>query len=129
MTVIRKIWGNCYKILRLDNAEIDLLYLEKDSVCSKHYHNEKRNLFLLISGKVNIVTDLGTKELVINEPFEVDTNCTHRFDALEDSILLEIAYVENGKIDKDDIVREIQGGKFIEGKFYTLDELKEKNWL
>jgi len=129
MSVIRKVWGNCHKISRLDNTEIDLLYLEKNSACSVHHHKEKINRFILISGRVTINSDLGAYTLQLNEPFDVDPNIKHQFVAFEDSVMIEIAYVKDGKIDNKDIVRDVQGGKFIDGEFKTLDELRDNNWL
>ena len=128
MSSIRKIWGTRNRLLLTKQAEIDLLYLEKNSACSVHNHKKKINRFVLIKGKVIVKTDLGKKELIINEPFDVEPSLTHQFIALKDSILIELAFVKKGKIDEKDITRILQGGKFVNGEFYTLDELKEKNW-
>lgn len=126
---VKKVWGEILKVLRLPNAEIDLLYLERDTACSIHKHSSKFNLFLLLQGDISVKTDLGTKELRINEPFVVEPNLTHQFIVHSDSTMLEIAYVNEGTIEAQDIVRKVQGGKFINGKFYTLDQLKDNNWL
>jgi len=128
MSLIKKIWGTRLRLLKTKQTEIDLLYLEKDSACSIHSHKKKINRFVLIKGKVKIKSDLGTKQLNINEPFDVEPPVVHQFIIEEDSIMIELAFVKNGNIDSNDIDRKIQGGKFIKGKFYTLEELMNKNW-
>lgn len=124
----RKVWGIKHRILDLHNLEADLLYLEKDTACSIHYHKKKINRFILLKGAVSVNTDLGIIFLEPNLPFDADPNLTHQFQAHEDSILIELAYVKDGDIEENDIVRQKQGGKYINGNFYTLEQLKEINW-
>ena len=129
MNITRKIWGTKHRLLETSKTEIDLLYLEKQSACSIHYHKNKINRFVLLKGKVGIKSDLGETMLQINQPFDVEPPLTHQFVIYEDSIMIEIAFVKSGKINDKDIFRKLQGGKFIKGNFYTLEQLKEKNWL
>ena len=129
MNITRKIWGTKHRILETLRTEIDLLYLEKDSACSIHRHKNKINRFILLKGSVTIKSDLGETKLQINQPFDIEPPLTHQFIIKDDSTMIEIAFVKNGKISDKDIDRDIQGGKFINNKFYTLDELKQKNWL
>lgn len=128
MSVSRKIWGIKHRLFQNNQIEFDLLYLEKDSACSVHYHDKKINRFILIKGSVTVKTDLGEKQLVINEAFDVEPPLKHQFIIYEASVLLEMAFVKSGKIAESDIVRKIQGGKFIKGKFFKLDELKKDKW-
>jgi len=129
MSLIKKIWGIRNRLLVLDKCEIDLLYLDKNTTCSIHSHNKKINRFVLLEGKVSIRSELGVYDLIINEPFDVEPPIIHEFVAWEDSSMIELAFVNNGQIDPNDIKRIVQGGKIIDNKFYTLDELKKKNWL
>lgn len=125
---IRKIWGTRSRILLTDQTEIDLLDLEPNSACSVHNHEHKYNRFLLLSGDVRIRTDLGETKLKIGEPFDVEPEIFHQFIVKKKSKMIELAFVKKGKIDLRDIYRVQQGGKFVDGKFYTLDELKHTNW-
>lgn len=129
MSITKKIWGIKNELLKTDQTEIDLLYLERNSACSIHHHKNKLNRFIMISGSVSIRTDLGTYNLVINEPFDVIPPMKHQFIVHEESIMIETAFVKTGKIDANDIERSVQGGLYIDGIFLTLDELKENNWL
>jgi len=128
MSKSKKIWGELNNIFLHQQVKVDVLYLERNTGCSIHFHKRKINRFCLLKGKIEIVTDLGKKVLKKNEIFDVYPETTHQFIALQDSILIEIAFVDNGILQEKDIVRKVQGGKFIKGKFYTLDELKDKNW-
>jgi len=50
----------------------------------------------------------------------------HRFKALEDSVVIELAYVIDGIIDEKDINRIKQGGRIINGTEFTLDEIEKQ---
>ena len=129
MPLIKKIWGTRQRLLKTQQTEIDLLYLDKNTACSIHKHDSKINRFVLLSGEVRVKTDLGTKKLIVNESFDVEPPYVHQFIVDEDSVMIELAFVKEGQIDDKDIHRQMQGGRFIDGKFYTLEQLKENNWL
>ncbi len=126
---IFKVWGTRRRILLTDTIELDLLHLKKDTFCSTHSHNKKINLFTIIEGQVRIETEFGRITLRKNESFEVHPPLKHRFVALADSIMVESAFVEKGKIDAKDINRRILGGKIIKGKYISIPELRKKRYL
>ncbi len=124
-----KIWGKKIRIHLDDKNEIDLLYLKKDTFCSTHKHKTKHNKFIVVSGQVKIESDLGNILLNANDSWTVLAPIKHRFLALEDSVMIEIAFVEEGKIYPNDIERESLGGKIIDGVELTINQLKEKGLL
>ena len=126
---IMKIWGQRRRMLLTDTAEIDLVYVKKDTFCSSHRHNYKINRFIVVKGAVRIDTEYGSTILGENEVFEVRPPMKHRFYAIQDSTMVECAYVEEGKIDPNDIDRESQGGRIVQGQEMTLDEMAEKGLL
>lgn len=126
---IFKVWGKRRRIHLNGKYEIDLLDLKKDTFCSTHRHKTKINKFAVVKGRVKIQSEFGDVILKANEVWEVRPPMVHRFMALEDSIMIEIAYVEEGKIDPNDIERLIQGGRIIEGKEITHDELRDEGML
>lgn len=123
-----KIWGEVTTIFQNTKCKVDYLYIRKDTACSVHYHEHKINRFFLIKGEVSVLTDYGEHKLKIGESFDVTQKLTHQFKATKNSFLLEIAFVNDGELEEIDIVRKIQGGEFIDGRFYTLDQLKQRNW-
>lgn len=126
---IFKIWGERRRLLLTDKTEIDLLYLKGESFCSTHRHKDKINKFYVITGKVAIETEFGTKVLKADEVWEVRPSCVHRFKALMPSVMVELAYVEEGQIDPADIVRYKQGGRIIEGIEMTEDDMRQRGLL
>lgn len=126
---IHKIWGERRRILLTDRTEIDLLYLKANSFCSTHRHKDKSNLFYVVKGEVRIETEFGNKVLKANECWTVKPPLTHRFVPLTDGIMIEIAYVDKGKIDPDDIERFSQGGRIVDGKEITFNELRDLGLL
>jgi len=126
MSNIHKVWGERRRILLTDTCEIDLLYTKKNSFCSTHNHVYKINKFIVIKGRVRIETDYGKTILKKNENFTVEPPLKHRFVNLTDSIIIELAYVNEGKISPGDIIRYSQGGKIINGKEITLEEINKK---
>lgn len=129
MENINKIWGERRRIHLDDKNEIDLLYLNKDTFCSTHSHETKGNKFTVVSGSVKIETELGNVTLNKNESWTVLAPIKHRFVALENSVMIEMAFVTQGTIDPNDINRESLGGKIIDGEEYSIDRLKEKGLL
>jgi len=126
---INKIWGTRRRIHLDDKNEVDLLYLKANTFCSTHTHKNKINKFIVISGNVRIETEFGSASLMENESWVVRCPTKHRFVADTDTVMIEMAYVEEGKIDPNDINRKSLGGKIIDGKEYTIDILKIKGLL
>lgn len=126
---IFKVWGERHRVLLTDKCEIDFLKLKKDTFCSTHKHNKKSNLFYVIKGIVVIESEYGKIKLSKGQCFEVKAPLKHRFIALSDSEMIECAYVENGKIDEKDIIRDILGGRIIKGKYISIPELRKKGYL
>lgn len=109
-----KVWGNTRTIFNKNNTMVNYLILDKGhSWCSKHYHSHRYNMFFLISGKVKIYTwkndyDLVDETILLPEQSTVvDPGERHRFEVLENSIMLEIYWVE---LDPRDIIRDDVGG-------------------
>jgi len=129
MENIHKVWGERRRIHLDDKNEIDLLYIKKNTFCSTHNHKTKINKFYVVQGRVRIETEYGNVVLKPNDVWVSRPPQVHRFCAEEDSVMIEMAYVEKGKIDPDDINRITQGGKVINGEEITLEELKERGLL
>ena len=126
---IFKVWGERHRILLTKTTEIDYLKLKKDTFCSWHNHKNKINLFYVLKGKVKIESEFGKIILKKGQSFKVNPSLKHRFIALENSEMIEIAYVNRGRISADDINRKKQGGRIIKGKYISVLELRKKGYL
>jgi len=126
-----KIWGIRDRIYSNDQCTVDILYLQKDTFCSVHHHKYKTNQFHVVEGIVHIETDYGKVVLGRKETSPpVLPPTVHRFKAMSDSIVIETAFVNEGKIDPEgDIFRIKQGGKVFNGKDVTEEELKNRYGL
>jgi len=109
-----KVWGTTRTIFEKNNTIVNYLVLDKGhSWCSKHYHVHRNNMFYLISGKVKISiwkNDYNLVDELILLPEQetvVSFGEKHSFEVLENSIMLEIYWVE---IDSKDIIRDNVGG-------------------
>jgi len=126
---INKVWGERRRIHLDSKNEIDLLYVKKDTFCSTHTHEKKINKFIVVSGAVRIETEYGAQILRKNDVWEVNPPLKHRFYALADSIMIEIAYTKSTVINPDDINRESQGGRLVNKEEMTLNQMREKGLL
>lgn len=120
-----KCWGERW-LLREDSTHATaFLKLKKGHECSWHYHKTKWNLFVVLWGRIQIVTEhpelanknvlrmsndeLGRligKVLKEGEEMIIPPGVKHKFMVLEDSGVIEEMYVE---YDEEDIVRETEG--------------------
>lgn len=109
-----KIWGTTELFLRAKQMTIHILRVKKGGVSSWHWHERKYNHFYVISGSFQVEKinnqdgRYTTVDLVHPGDFCIvgpGVENRHQFMALEDSIVLESCYVEEGEIQEDDIHR------------------------
>jgi len=111
----RKVWGERWLIRRDSTHATSILKLDKGFQCSWHRHQSKFNLFVVLRGKVGVVTKQLDESypmtvLTTGEVFTTKPGEWHKFVVLEDSEMLEEMYVE---YHESDIERENQGGSFL----------------
>jgi mannose-6-phosphate isomerase-like protein (cupin superfamily) len=108
----RKIWGERWLIRQDSTHAVSFLKLEKDTFCSWHKHQAKFNLFVVLRGRVGIVTEQfgGSAEVVLGpgECLTVKPGDSHKFVVYEPSEMIEEMFVQ---YDEGDIERETVGGK------------------
>lgn len=124
MIIQGKVWGHTRPLFQKNNVEIHDIFVNKGGYCSKHRHSAKYNKFVVNSGKLLIRVwkeyvngDFLEEETILSAGHEmtVGPGDFHMFEALEDTIALEIYWVE---LKETDIERENHGGK----KIVTLEE-------
>ena len=110
-----KVWGNTSCLFAKNNVELHRIEAKKGGFCSKHCHRSKFNMFFVENGALKITIyrpDAGQileDETIIKtgESTLVEPGLYHKFEALEDSVALEVYWVE---LEHDDIERESVGG-------------------
>lgn len=127
---IHKVWGVRKRILLTKQVEMDhLTGLIPNSFCSTHTHKNKINKFICLQGSITIRTEFGETVLGPGDTHSVFPPLKHRFEINEPSEMIEIAFVNEGVIDPGDIDRETQGGRIVNGKEMTLNEMRDEGLL
>ena len=109
-----KVWGTTQELFACDNVEVHRIEVRAGGYCSSHYHAHKHNLFYVESGTLDITVTQhdGTADktrLSEGEMCEVPPMLVHQFEAIRETVALEIYYVEPLEI-SEDIVRRSAGG-------------------
>lgn len=112
-----KVWGETIPVLVRPLVSMHLIRILPNAHCSLHSHLHKGNAFVLVSGKVTILTEKVdyalVDETVLDHPGEtttVERGEKHQFKTgAEGAVVLEVYYVD--PIDEDDIERASVGGR------------------
>jgi mannose-6-phosphate isomerase-like protein (cupin superfamily) len=107
-----KVWGERWLIRQDSTHAVSYLKIEKGYECSFHRHQEKYNLFVVLSGRIAIIVEQfdhnSTVYLTEGQSFTTKPGERHKFVGFENSDVIEEMYVEYRE---DDIQRENKGGK------------------
>ena len=102
-----KMWGERWLIRQDSTHAVSFLKVKKGFRCSWHHHKQKYNLFVVLSGKITIVTETGQVEVLPGQTFTTKPGEWHEFRGTENSEMIEEMYV---CYDESDIIREKVGG-------------------
>jgi mannose-6-phosphate isomerase-like protein (cupin superfamily) len=107
-----KVWGERWLIREDSTHAVSYLIVHEGYRCSWHVHDEKYNLFVIVSGEIRIrVEELGKIRDVIlsrGETFTIKPGQYHEFQGETDAEVIEEMYVE---YKESDIHREIKGSR------------------
>lgn len=125
----RKTWGEKHNIFQNDTCEVSVLYLMPWRRCSWHTHQQKYNLFYVLSGKLVIKLEDGKSEVPAGQIFTTSPGEFHEFQTHEEeTTCIEVMYV---KYDPADISRETLGGKLdppVDLDFHGVCEICKKKF-
>lgn len=110
MMTMLKDWGRSVTVFKTAYVEVILLYINKNHESSIHHHQHKNSIFRVISGTVEFYCGDPRRPTSINpqklndhaETINVPKGIPHGFRALDDSVVLEIYYMDG--IDPHDII-------------------------
>jgi len=108
MIIQGKVWGHTIPVFCKNNVEINKLKLNRGHQCSKHIHDSKYNMFYVISGEIKVRVWKNEYDLVDETVLTADQGTIvkpkeyHRFEVLQDSVILEVYWVQ---LDVGDILR------------------------
>jgi mannose-6-phosphate isomerase-like protein (cupin superfamily) len=112
-----KVWGETELVFTNgDTCSVHILRIRKGGHCSEHQHLHKSNVFVILSGRLEITqwpkgTDVESIEDITilgpDETTDIHPGIWHTFRALEDTVCIELYH---GRLFDDDIKRRTQGG-------------------
>lgn len=107
-----KVWGETHLLEANGVLEFHHININKGGVCSKHKHGFKWNGFYVVSGRLIVRVWKNNYDLVdetvlsAGQYTKVPPGEYHQFEALEDTVALELYWAQ---FDHDDIQRENHG--------------------
>jgi len=121
-----KRWGTTQCIFEGPTSEVHIIRSNAGYECSRHKHKAKWNRFYVISGKLEVVLYMENDDditTVTDGMFtDVPPEIEHKFRAIEDTICLEIYWID--PLDPKDIVRHEtdKGGVYTHKNSWTIQE-------
>jgi len=92
MQTVKKTWGQEEWVINCEEYCGKLLYIQKGSKSSIHYHKNKKETFYLLSGRVKLeVEDKSYLFLKGSKPITILPEEVHGFEGLEDSVIIEFS--------------------------------------
>lgn len=112
-----KAWGTVRHAFDSPTCAVSVLHVEAGGYCSRHFHRERINRFLVITGSIDVVsytgdaiTETGRYRLAPGDITDVPAGVVHSFEVVEPGIVVEV-YAPAGVVRLDDIVRIQLGGR------------------
>lgn len=115
-----KVWGRTRCVRRLANFSRYELEVEKGGFCSIHYHLNRSNEFLVLSGVVQVVWCFAwqthSRLLAVNSPsLTIRAGIPHQFQVMESGVMIEDYKPDlinaRAEFSDGDIVRLTEGGR------------------
>ena len=93
---VQKVWGEEWWLTNTDSYCAKLLFLKAGFRCSLHYHDQKKEDFLVLSGALTLeqrdVRGIPFNDfLMIGDKRTIEPKTPHRFSSQEDAVILEIS--------------------------------------
>jgi mannose-6-phosphate isomerase-like protein (cupin superfamily) len=111
-----KAWGRTRELVTSPYYSKHELRVVQGGYCSLHYHKERANRFIILSGLVEVVTMFGPfceRKLVgPDNSYDVPSLVPHMFIVRRTGVMIEEYYPDRGgKVRDSDIVRLVEGGR------------------
>jgi len=113
--MIEKCWGKTKEVVCSEFYSRHELQLIQYGYCSIHYHQSRANRFIIEKGLVEVIEFYGPKckRLILgpDNVHDVPSLVPHMFLVHEAGTMIEEYYADRGgSVDKNDIIRFVQGG-------------------
>lgn len=103
---VERPWGKFLQFTENEKTTVKLLEIKQGQSTSYQYHNYRSEQWYVISGRIWITKEVKdgilSHQLLPGEMETIEVKEKHKFEGLEDSVVLEIC---RGMFDESDIVR------------------------
>lgn len=115
-----KVWGTARHVFSDPHAAVSILETLKGGYCSRHFHSQRVNRFIVQSGVIEVVEYNPGGELEVNrtrmeagDVHDVEAGVVHRFEVIESGQVVEVYYPQRpiDRVSHDDIIRLDLGGR------------------
>lgn len=114
-----KVWGTATHVFASPQAAVSILDTLKGGYCSRHFHSQRVNRFVVHTGVINVVeydpggtVEVSRTKLQSGDMHDVEAGVVHRFEVVEPGLVVEIYYPSRpqDRVSQDDIIRLDLGG-------------------
>lgn len=93
---IQKVWGEEWWLTNTDSYCAKLLFLKAGFQCSLHFHDQKKEDFIVLSGALTLQHRNArgyplSEFLVVGDKRTIEPKTPHRFSSKEDAVILEVS--------------------------------------
>ena len=115
-----KCWGRARHVFANPHAAVSILETYKGYRCSRHFHTERINRFIVQYGSIDVVEydPSGTQEisrirLNPGDVHDVEAGVVHSFEVTEPGLVIEVYYPSRptDRVSHEDITRLDEGGR------------------
>lgn len=115
----KKIWGKALHVFASPHAAVSILDTYHGGYCSRHFHAERVNRFVVQSGAIYVVEydpggtiEVSRTKLQSGDMHDVEAGVVHRFEVIDPGQVIEVYFPanQNCKVSHHDIVRLDTGG-------------------
>lgn len=115
-----KCWGTARHVFQDPHAAVSVLRTEAGAYCSRHFHSQRVNRFVVESGVIEVVEydpsgehEVSRTRMEAGDVHDVEAGIVHRFEVLESGVVVEVYFPQRptDRVSHDDIIRFDLGGK------------------
>lgn len=111
----RKVWGWTEQVFDCGAIQAHRIWGQPGGFCSRHFHDHKHNLFIIVSGAMRVEQwnpegEMTARDLSAGDVLSIAPPVQHRFRVLRPCEAIEVYFATHGDVNPEDITRLDEGG-------------------